>query len=82
MKTSVVRKVAQCDTCQRVKIEHKKPVGLMKPLNIPKWKWEHITMDFLTGFPKSRRGNDAIWVIMDRLIKSAHFLPTQMDRPV
>jgi len=82
MKASVARKVAQCDTCQRIKIEHQRPVGLMKPLDIPEWKWEHITMDFVTGFPKNKRGNDAIWVIIDRLTKSAHFLPTRMDKPV
>ena len=82
MKASVARRVAQCDVCQRVKIEHQKPAGLMRPLEIPEWKWEHITMDFVTGFPKSRWGHDAIWVVVDRLTKSAHFLPTRMDQPV
>ena len=81
LKTSVARKVAQCDTCQRVKIEYQKPAGLVRPLDIPEWKLEHIKMDFVTGFPKGRKGNDAIWIIVDRLTKSAHFLPTQMDRP-
>ena len=82
LKTSVARKVAQCDTCQRIKIEHQKPAGLVRPLEIPEWKWEHVTMDFVTGFPKGQKGNDAIWVVVDRLTKSAHFLPTRMDRPV
>jgi len=82
MKMIVARKVVQCNTFQRVKIEHQKPIGLMKPLDFPKWKWEHIIMDFVVGCPKIRRGNDAIWVIMDRLTKSSHFLPTRMDRPV
>ena len=82
MKTSVARKVAQCDTCQRVKIEHQKPIGLMRPLDIPKWKWEHVTMDFVTRFPRGQKSNDAIWVIVYRLTKLAHFMPTWMDRPV
>ena len=74
MKKSIARYVSQCDTCQRVKIEHQRPGGSLQPLEIPEWKWEHITMDFVTGLPRSPRGNDAIWVIVDRLTKSAHFL--------
>jgi len=81
-KISVASKVAQSNTCQWVKIEHQKLAGLMKPLDIPEWKWEHVTMDFVTRFPRSHRGNDAIWVIIDRLTKLALFLPTRMDRPV
>ncbi|XP_071901009.1 uncharacterized protein [Coffea arabica] len=50
-----------------------------KPLEIPEWKWEHITMDFVTGLPRSQQGFDAIWVIVDRLTKSAHFLPVHMS---
>ena len=76
------RRVAQCDVCQRVKIEHQKPAGLMRPLKILEWKWEHITMDFVIGFPKSRWGHDAIWVVVDRLTKSAHFLSMRMDQLV
>ena len=74
MKKRVARYVRQCDTCQRIKIEHKKPGGSLQPLEIQKWKWEHITIDFVMGLPKSPKGNDAIWVIVDRLTKSAHFL--------
>jgi hypothetical protein len=58
-----------------VKAEHKRPTGLLKPLEIPEWKWEHITMDFVVGLPRSPRGKDAIWVVVDRLTKSAHFIP-------
>uniref|UniRef100_A0A2N9FDG8 RNA-directed DNA polymerase n=1 Tax=Fagus sylvatica TaxID=28930 RepID=A0A2N9FDG8_FAGSY len=57
-----------------VKIEHQRPGGLLQPLPIPEWKWEHISMDFVTGFPRTPSGNDSIWVIVDRLTKSAHFL--------
>jgi hypothetical protein len=75
MKVDVSKYVAACEVCQRVKAEHKRPAGLLKPLEIPEWKWEHITMDFVVGLPRSPRGRDAIWVVVDRLTKSAHFIP-------
>ncbi|KAD4385317.1 hypothetical protein E3N88_25485 [Mikania micrantha] len=59
----------------QVKAEHQKPYGKLQPLEIPLWKWEHITMDLITKLPKTRKGYDTIWVIVDRLTKSAHFLP-------
>ncbi|XP_074355258.1 uncharacterized protein LOC141693960 [Apium graveolens] len=67
--------VSRCLTCQQVKAEHQRPSGLLQPLEIPEWKWEHITMDFVVGLPRTRANHDAIWVIVDRLTKSAHFLP-------
>jgi hypothetical protein len=75
MKVDVSKYVSTCEVCQRVKAEHKRPTGLLKPLEIPEWKWEHITMDFVVGLPRSPRGKDAIWVVVDRLTKSAHFIP-------
>jgi hypothetical protein len=75
MKVDVSKYVAACEVCQRMKAEHKRPAGLLKPLEIPEWKWEHITMDFVVGLPCSPRGRDAIWVVVDRLTKSAHFIP-------
>jgi len=74
MKVDIAKYVASCGVCQQVKAEHKKPAGLLKPLEIPEWKWEHITMDFVVGLPRSPRGNDAIWVVVDRLTKCAHFI--------
>ncbi|KAD1904839.1 hypothetical protein E3N88_42145 [Mikania micrantha] len=59
----------------QAKAEHQKPYDKLQPLEIPLWKWEHITMDLITKLPKTRKGFDAIWVIVDRLTKSAHFLP-------
>ena len=53
-------------------------MGLLQPLDIPEWKWEHVSMDFVCGLHKTSKGHDAIWVIMDRLTKSAHFLSMQM----
>nr|XP_027124233.1 uncharacterized protein LOC113740918 [Coffea arabica] len=78
LKKDVAEFVQKCLICQQVKAEHQKPSGLLQPLEIPEWKWEHITMDFVTGLPRSQKGCDAVWVIVDRLTKSAHFLPVSM----
>ena len=74
MKKDVAEFVSRCLVCQQVKAEHQKPLGTLQPLPIPEWKWEHITMDFVVGLPCAQGGYDAIWVIIDRLTKSAHFL--------
>ena len=74
MKRDIAKFVSKCLGCQQVKAEHRKPSGTLQPLPIPEWKWEHITMDFVVGLPCTRTGFDAIWVIVDRLTKSAHFL--------
>ena len=74
MKADISEFVSRCLTCQRVKVEHQRPVGLLQPLDIPVWKWDSISMDFITSLSKTFSGNDAIWVILDRLTKSAHFL--------
>ncbi|CAA7049269.1 unnamed protein product [Microthlaspi erraticum] len=73
MKRDVADWVAKCNTCALVKAEHQVPGGLLQSLPIPEWKWDRITMDFVVGLPVSRTF-DAIWVIVDRLTKSAHFL--------
>ena len=75
MKKDIAEFVAQCPNCQQVKIEHQKPGGLLQDIEIPTWKWEMINMDFITGLPCTQRKYDSIWVIVDRLTKSAHFLP-------
>ena len=75
MKREVEEYVSQCLTCQQVKIEHQRPAGPLQSLKIPQWKWEYITIDFVTGLPRTPKGNNAIWVIVDRLTKLAHFLP-------
>ena len=51
MKRDVVEFVTRCLVCQQVKVEHQRPSGTLQPLLIPKWKWEHITMDFVIGLP-------------------------------
>ena len=75
MKREIAQFVNECDVCRRVKAEHQRPAGLLQPLAIPEWKFDQIEMDFVTGFPKSKRGNDAIFVVIDKLSKVAHFLP-------
>nr|GFC87093.1 retrotransposable element Tf2 [Tanacetum cinerariifolium] len=65
-----------------VKIEHQRASGLLQPLDIPVWKWDEISMDFVTGLPRTQRRHDAIWVVVDRLTKSAHFLPIRKDYSV
>jgi hypothetical protein len=77
MKGDVARFVAQCYVCQRVKAEHQKPSGLLQPLPIPEWKWEDISMDFINRLPRTLKGNDLIWVIVDRLTKVVHFIPVR-----
>ncbi|EOY32207.1 Uncharacterized protein TCM_039810 [Theobroma cacao] len=59
---------------RQVKAEHQRPAGTLQSLPVPEWKWEHVTMDFVLGLPRTQRGKDAIWVIVDRLTKSTHFL--------
>ncbi|KAL1564196.1 hypothetical protein AAHA92_06571 [Salvia divinorum] len=75
MKRDIASFVEKCLACQQVKALHQRPYGKLQPLEIPEWKWEHIAMDFVMGLPKTRQGNTAIWVIIDRLTKSAHFIP-------
>nr|GEV17838.1 putative reverse transcriptase domain-containing protein [Tanacetum cinerariifolium] len=71
--------VSKCLTCAKVKAEHQRPLGLLQPPEIPEWNWEKIVMDFITKLPRSSSGHDAIWVIVDRLTKSAHFLAIRED---
>ncbi|XP_077249182.1 uncharacterized protein LOC143888629 [Tasmannia lanceolata] len=59
----------------RVKVKHRKPSGMLDPLEIPVWKWDSLSMDFIMGLQKTKKGFDAIWVIVDRLTKSTHFFP-------
>jgi len=77
MKKEIAAYVAHCDTCCIVKARHMKPARLLQPLLVPEWKWEEVSMDFITGLPTTRKGNDSIWVIIDRLTKSAHFIPAK-----
>ena len=71
--------VSKCLTCQQVKAEHQVPTSLLNPLPIPQWKWDNITMDFVSSFPLTEQKHDSVWVIVDKLTKSAYFIPVRMD---
>ncbi|GJV72893.1 putative reverse transcriptase domain-containing protein [Tanacetum coccineum] len=75
MKADIATYVSKCLTYAKVKAKHQRPSGLLVQPDIPEWKWEKITMDFITKLPKMAAGFNSIWVIIDRLTKSAHFLP-------
>jgi hypothetical protein len=75
MKREIAKYVSECDICQRVKASHLRTAGILQPLPIPSWKWENISMDFIVGLPNTSPRHDSIWVIVDRLTKTAHFLP-------
>jgi hypothetical protein len=82
MKIEIACYVAKCDTCQRVKAVHMKTAGPQQSLPIPTWKWDGISMDFIVGLPKTSKGYDSIWVIVDRLTKTTHFLLVKTYYPV
>nr|GEX76877.1 putative reverse transcriptase domain-containing protein [Tanacetum cinerariifolium] len=82
MKTDISIYVSKCLTCLKVKAEHQKPSGLLVQPGIPQWKWNNITMDFVTKLPRTQSGNDTIWVVVDRLTKSAYFLPMRENDPM
>jgi hypothetical protein len=75
MKGEIAEYVSSCDTCQRIKAIHLKIAGQMQPLSISAWKWDNISMDFIIGLPHTPRKHDSIWVIVDRLTKTAHSIP-------
>ncbi|GKB52115.1 putative reverse transcriptase domain-containing protein [Tanacetum coccineum] len=79
MKRDIATYVSECLTCAKVKGEHQRPSGLLQQPEIPEWKWENITMDFIIKLPRTRSGHDEIWVVVDRLTKSAHFLAIRED---
>nr|GFA67116.1 putative reverse transcriptase domain-containing protein [Tanacetum cinerariifolium] len=82
MKADIATYVSKCLTCAKVKAEHQKPSGLLAQPEIPEWKWDNITMDFVTKLPKLSQGYDTIWVIVDRLTKSAIFTPIRETDPM
>ncbi|PHQ13462.1 hypothetical protein CCE07_035070, partial [Bacillus thuringiensis] len=79
MKRDISDFVSRCLICQQVKAEHQVPSGLLQPITIPEWKWDRVTMDFVSGLPLSASKKDAVWVMVDRLTKSAHFVPVRTD---
>nr|GEV96749.1 reverse transcriptase domain-containing protein [Tanacetum cinerariifolium] len=82
MKADIATYVSKCLTSAKVKAEHQRPSGLLVQPKIPEWKWDNITMDFVTKLPKSSQGYDTIWVIVDRLTKSVIFTPIRETEPM
>jgi hypothetical protein len=75
MKKEITEYIARCMECQKFKAEHRHPAGLLQPLPIPKWKWEVVTIDFITRLPRTSMQYDSIMVVVDKLTKAAHFIP-------
>jgi hypothetical protein len=74
MKVDRAKYVVECDTFHQMKASHLKSAGVLQPLSIPMWMWDDIGMDFTVGLPLTARKKDSIWVIVDRLTKTAHFI--------
>jgi len=74
LKKEIAEYIARCMECQKVKVEHRHPVGFLQPLPIPKWKWDVVTMDFITRFPRTSKQHDSIMVVVNKLTKAAHFI--------
>lgn len=74
MKSDMAQCVSKCEICQQVKAKHQRPVETLQPLPVADWKWDHVMMDFITGLPRTQCGHDTIWVIIERLTKTTHFL--------
>ena len=77
MNTEVAEYIARCFECQQVKTEHQHPTGLLQPLPIPSWKWEIISLYFITGLPKKQNQNDSIMVVVHKLSTTTHFIPVK-----
>ena len=82
MKRELAEYVAKCYTYQQVKAEHQRPVGPLQPLPVVEWKWDHITMDFVSGLPRTSKGQNSVWVIVDHLMKAVHFLAMKTTDPL
>jgi hypothetical protein len=78
VKKDIAKYLAKCIECQQVKAEHRHPTGLLQPLPISEWKWETISMEFITGIPTSTKQNDAIMVVVDKLSKATHFISVKL----
>jgi hypothetical protein len=78
MKKEVVDFITKCLECQKIKSEHRQLVGLIQTLPIPEWKWEVVTMDFITKLPRKNKQHDSIMVVVDKLTKATHFIPVKL----
>ena len=74
MKRDVAEYLSRCMECQLVKVEHQHPEGLLNLLPIAEWKWDTVSMDFITGLPETKYQHDSVMVVVDTLTKAAHFI--------
>jgi len=74
MKKEVVEYITRCVECKQVKVECRHPTRLLQPISIPEWKWEVISMNFITWLPKTLKQHDTIMVVVDNLRKVADFI--------
>jgi hypothetical protein len=77
MKKEVAKFISKCLECQKIKVEHRHPAGLLHPLPIPEWNWEVVTMDFIIKLPRTNKKHHYIMIVVDKLTKSAHFIPVK-----
>jgi hypothetical protein len=82
MKKEVVDFIGKCLECQKVKVDHRHTTGWLQSLPIPEWKWEIVTLDFITKLPKTNKQHDCIVVVVDKLTKAAHFIPVNLTHKV
>lgn len=78
MKCEIAKFVEKCLTCQRIKVEYQIPGEMLQLIEIPEWKWDNITMDFVVELPHTRKGYGVVWILVDRLMKSSYFIPFKM----
>ena len=77
MKQDIARYVAECDVYRRIKSEHQRPIGTLQPISIPEWKWDHVEMDFINGFPKSQKGTMLFLSSLTGFLKLHTFWPSK-----
>jgi hypothetical protein len=82
MKKEVVDCIARCMECQNVNFKHRNPAGFLQPFPIPEWKWEVVTIDFITKFPRKPKQQNSIMVVVNKLKKVAHFIPVKLNHKV
>jgi hypothetical protein len=80
MKKNVVEYISKCMECLKVKVEHRHPARLLQPLPIPKWKWEVVTMNFITKLPRTVKQHDTIVIVVDQLTKVEHYIPMKLKK--
>ena len=78
----IVEYISNCMKCKQVNVEHQHPTILLQPFPVPEWKWEVISMDFITGFPTTVRQHDSIMVVVDKLTKEARFIPVKSTHKI